>query len=89
MIHKELMLKYFRDVKNNISVQESNKELMINDPRGTIRDLRNDGYRIEDIVIHTTNRFGGSCSYKQYYLIKDDVDMANFELDKKYIQDKE
>ncbi len=78
MTHKELLLKYFNEVKNDISVQESNQELMINDPRGTIRDLRNDGYKILDHKVYVKNRFGKPCSYKKYFLIKDDVDYQNF-----------
>jgi site-specific DNA-cytosine methylase len=89
MTQKEQLLKYFREIENNITTLECVQKLYILDLQSVIRDLKKEGYNIMDFWINHTNIFGKATSFKRYYLIQDDVDMANFELDKKYIQDKE
>ena len=89
MTQKEQLLKYFREIENNITTLECVQKLYILDLQSVIRDLKKEGYNIMDFWINHTNIFGKATSFKRYYLIQDDVDIANFELDKKYIQDKE
>ena len=89
MKQKEQLLKYFQEIENNITTLECVQKLYILDLQSVIRDLKKEGYNIMDFWINHTNIFGKATSFKRYYLIQDDVDIANFELDKKYIQDKE
>lgn len=89
MTQKEQLLKYFQEIENNITTLECVQKLYILDLQSVIRDLKKEGYNIMDFWINHTNIFGKATSFKRYYLIQDDVDIANFELDKKYIQDKE
>tara|TARA_R100000963_G_C4610005_1_gene80758 strand:+ start:296 stop:565 length:270 start_codon:yes stop_codon:yes gene_type:complete len=89
MKQKEQLLKYFKEIENNITTLECVQKLYILDLQSVIRDLKKEGYNIMDFWINHTNIFGKATSFKRYYLIQDDVDIANFELDKKYIQDKE
>jgi len=89
MTQKEQLLKYFKEIENNITTLECVQKLYILDLQSVIRDLKKEGYNIMDFWINHTNIFGKATSFKRYYLIQDDVDIANFELDKKYIQDKE
>jgi len=89
MTQKEQLLKYFKETENNITTLECVQKLYILDLQSVIRDLKKEGYNIMDFWINHTNIFGKATSFKRYYLIQDDVDIANFELDKKYIQDKE
>jgi len=89
MTQKEQLLKYFREIENNITTLECVQKLYILDLQSVIRDLKSEGYNIMDFWINHTNIFGKPTTFKRYYLIQDDVDIANFELDKKYIQDKE
>jgi len=89
MKQKEQLLKYFKETENNITTLECVQKLYILDLQSVIRDLKKEGYNIMDFWINHTNIFGKATSFKRYYLIQDDVDIANFELDKKYIQDKE
>jgi len=89
MTQKEQLLKYFKEIENNITTLECVQKLYILDLQSVIRDLKKEGYNIMDFWINHTNIFGKATSFKRYYLIQDDVDIANFELDKKYMQDKE
>jgi len=89
MTQKEQLLKYFKEIENNITTLDCVQKLYILDLQSVIRDLKKEGYNIMDFWINHTNIFGKATSFKRYYLIQDDVDIANFELDKKYIQDKE
>ena len=85
---KQILYDYLQTGKT-ITTRSAIIDLGIADLQSVIRDLKKEGYNIMDFWINHTNIFGKATSFKRYYLIQDDVDIANFELDKKYIQDKE
>ena len=89
MTQKEQLLKYFKEIENNITTLECVQKLYILDLQSVIRDLKKEGYNIMDYWINHTNIFGKATSFKRYYLITGDVDYVNFELDKKHIQNRE
>ena len=85
MTQKEQLLKYFKEIENNITTLECMQKLLILDLQGVIRDLKKEGYNILDFWITKTNMYGERKKFKRYYLIQDKVDYANFSVDRDLI----
>ena len=79
MNQKEQLLKYFQEEDFSITTLECMQKLMILDLQGIIRDLKQDGHRIESFWISRKNMYGDIKKFKRYYLIKDDIDFIQFD----------
>ena len=79
MTQKEQLLKYFQEEDFSITTLECMQKLLILDLQGTIRDLKQDGHRIESFYMSRKNMYGDVKKFKRYYLIQTPVDYENFE----------
>ena len=78
MTQKEQLIKYFKE-HFSITTLECMQKLMILDLKGIIRDLKDEGYRIESFYMSRKNMYGDVKKFKRYYLIQTPVDYENFE----------
>ena len=79
MNQKEQLLKYFQEEDFSITTLECMQKLMILDLQGIIRDLKQDGHRIESFYMSRKNMYGDVKKFKRYYLIQTPLDYENFE----------
>ena len=86
MNQKEQLLKYFKEEDFSITTLECMQKLMILDLQGIIRDLKQDGHRIESFWISRKNMNGDIKKFKRYYLIKDDMDFVQFDRERVVLQ---
>ena len=78
MNQKEQLIKYLQD-HFSITTLECMQKLMILDLQGIIRDVKQDGHRIESFYMSRKNMYGEDKKFKSYYLIQTPVDYENFE----------
>ena len=86
MNQKEQLLKYFQEEDYSITTLECMQKLMILDLQGVIRDLKNDGHRIESFYISKTNMYGDLKMFKRYYLIQSATDYENFNREREVLK---
>ena len=85
MNQKEQLIKYLNE-HFSITTLECMQKLMILDLQGIIRDLKQDGHRIESFWISRKNMYGDIKKFKRYYLIKDDMDFVQFDRERVVLQ---
>ena len=78
MNQKEQLINYFYE-HFSITTLECMQKLMILDLQGIIRDLKDDGHRIESFYMSRKNMYGDVKKFKRYYLIQTPLDYENFE----------
>tara|TARA_R100001082_G_scaffold57822_1_gene31904 strand:- start:3678 stop:3950 length:273 start_codon:yes stop_codon:yes gene_type:complete len=78
MNQKEQLIKYLKD-HFSITTLECMQKLLILDLQGIIRDVKQDGYRIESFYMSKKNMYGDVKKFKRYYLIQTPLDFENFE----------
>ena len=86
MNQKEQLLKYFQEQDYSITTLDCMQKLMILDLQGVIRDLKDDGHRIESFYISKKNMYGDVKKFKRYYLIQSALDYENFEREKEVLK---
>ena len=86
MNQKEQLLKYFQEEDFSITTLECMQKLLILDLQGTIRDLKQDGHRIESFFISRKNMYGDKKTFKRYYLIQNEMDFVQFEREKEVLK---
>jgi hypothetical protein len=86
MTQKEQLLKYFQEEDFSITTLECMQKLLILDLQGTIRDLKNDGHRIESFFITRKNMYGDKKTFKRYYLIQSEHDYSQFEREREVLK---
>ena len=85
MNQKEQLIKYFNE-HFSITTLESMQKLLILDLQGIIRDLKDDGYRIESFYMSRKNMYGDVKKFKRYYLIKSSYDHVQFQREKEVLR---
>jgi len=86
MNQKEQLLKYFQEQDYSITTLDCMQKLMILDLQGVIRDLKDDGHRIESFYISKKNMYGDVKKFKRYYLIQSALDYENFNREKEVLK---
>jgi len=86
MNQKEQLLKYFQEEDYSITTLDCMKNLMILDLQGVIRDLKDDGHRIESFYISKKNMYGDVKKFKRYYLIQSALDYENFNREREVLK---
>ena len=86
MNQKEQLLKYFQEEDFSITTLECMQKLMILDLQGIIRDLKQDGHRIESFWISRKNMYGDIKKFKRYYLIQNPYDHVQFQREKEVLR---
>ena len=86
MKQKEQLLKYFQEEDFSITTLECMQKLLILDLQGIIRDLKDDGYRIESFYMSRKNMYGDVKKFKRYYLIKSPYDHVQFQREKEVLR---
>ncbi len=86
MTQKEQLLKYFQEEDFSITTLECMQKLLILDLQGVIRDLKQDGYRIESFYMCKKNMYGDLKTFKRYYLIEDEHDYIQFEREREVLK---
>ena len=86
MNQKEQLLKYFQEEDYSITTLDCMQKLMILDLQGVIRDLKDDGHRIESFYISKKNIYGDVKKFKRYYLIQSALDYENFNREREVLK---
>ena len=86
MNQKEQLLKYFQEEDYSITTLDCMQKLMILDLQGVIRDLKDDGHRIESFYISKKNMYGDVKKFKRYYLIQSALDYENFKREREVLK---
>ncbi len=86
MNQKEQLLKYFQEEDYSITTLDCMQKLMILDLQGVIRDLKDDGHRIESFYISQKNMYGDVKKFKRYYLIQSALDYENFNREREVLK---
>jgi hypothetical protein len=86
MNQKEQLLKYFQEEDYSITTLDCMQKLMILDLQGVIRDLKDDGHRIESFYISKKNMYGDVKKFKRYYLIQSALDYENFNREREVLK---
>tara|TARA_R100000654_G_scaffold241_1_gene906 strand:- start:706 stop:978 length:273 start_codon:yes stop_codon:yes gene_type:complete len=86
MTQKEQLLKYFQEEDFSITTLECMQKLLILDLQGVIRDLVNEGHRIESFWISRKNIYGDIKKFKRYYLIQSDYDYTQFSREREVLK---
>ena len=86
MNQKDQLLKYFQEEDYSITTLECMKSLLILDLQWVIRDLKDDGHRIESFYISKTNMYGDVKKFKRYYLIQSSLDYENFNREREVLK---
>ena len=86
MNQKEQLLKYFQEEDYSITTLDCMQNLMILDLQGVIRDLKDDGHRIESFYISKKNMYGDVKKFKRYYLIQSALDYENFNREREVLK---
>ncbi len=86
MTQKEQLLKYFQEEDFSITTLECMQKLLILDLQGVIRDLKNEGHRIESFYMCKKNMYGDLKMFKRYYLIQSDYDYIQFEREREVLK---
>lgn len=86
MTQKEQLLKYFQEEDYSITTLDCMQKLMILDLQGVIRDLKDDGHRIESFYISKKNIYGDVKKFKRYYLIQSALDYENFNREREVLK---
>ena len=86
MTQKEQLLKYFQEEDFSITTLECMQKLLILDLQGVIRDLVQEGHRIESFWISRKNMYGDLKTFKRYYLIEDEHDYIQFEREREVLK---
>ena len=86
MNQKEQLLKYFQEEDYIITTLDCMQKLMILDLQGVIRDLKDDGHRIESFYISKKNMYGDVKKFKRYYLIQSALDYENFNREREVLK---
>ena len=86
MNQKEQLLKYLQEEDYSITTLDCMQKLMILDLQGVIRDLKDDGHRIESFYISKKNMYGDVKKFKRYYLIQSALDYENFNREREVLK---
>ena len=85
MNQKQQLIKYLQD-NFSITTLECMQKLMILDLQGIIRDVKQDGHRIESFYMSRKNIYGDVKKFKRYYLIQSAIDYENFEREREVLK---
>ena len=85
MNQKQQLIKYLQD-NFSITTLECMQKLMILDLQGIIRDLKDDGHRIESFYISRKNMYGDVKKFKRYYLIQNPYDYVQFQREREVLR---
>jgi len=85
MNQKQQLIKYLQD-NFSITTLECMQKLMILDLQGIIRDVKQDGHRIESFYMSRKNIYGDVKKFKRYYLIQSSIDYENFEREREVLK---
>jgi len=85
MTQKKQLIKYFNE-HFSITTLECMQKLLILDLQGIIRDLKDDGYRIESFYMSRKNMYGDIKKFKRYYLIQNSYDHVQFQREKEVLR---
>tara|TARA_R100000734_G_C3303209_1_gene93717 strand:- start:101 stop:373 length:273 start_codon:yes stop_codon:yes gene_type:complete len=85
MNQKQQLIKYLQD-NFSITTLECMQKLMILDLQGIIRDVKQDGHRIESFYMSRKNIYGDVKKFKRYYLIQSAIDFENFEREREVLK---
>ena len=85
MNQKQQLIKYLQD-NFSITTLECMQKLMILDLQGIIREVKQDGHRIESFYMSRKNIYGDVKKFKRYYLIQSAIDYENFEREREVLK---
>ena len=85
MNQKEQLIKYLQD-HFSITTLECMQKLMILDLQGIIRDVKQDGHRIESFYMSRKNMYGDVKKFKRYYLIQNPYDHVQFQREREVLR---
>ena len=85
MNQKQQLITYLQD-NFSITTLECMQKLMILDLQGIIRDVKQDGHRIESFYMSRKNIYGDVKKFKRYYLIQSSIDYENFEREREVLK---
>ena len=85
MNQKQQLIKYLQD-NFSITTLECMQKLMILDLQGIIRDVKQDGHRIESFYMSRKNIYGDVKKFKRYYLIQSAIDYENFQREREVLK---
>jgi hypothetical protein len=85
MNQKEQLIKYLNE-HFSITTLECMQKLLILDLQGIIRDLKDEGYRIESFYMSRKNMYGDVKKIKRYYLIQNPYDHVQFQREREVLR---